>query len=68
MATKKCNKKCAPQECSQLQQHRGKFKPVLPNILKNGPASVKVKAAPYLRYAGNSFRQGRQFGRIKETH
>ena len=44
MATKKCNKKCAPQECSRLQQHRGKFKPVLPNILKNGPASVKVKA------------------------
>lgn len=44
MATKKCNKKCAPQTCSQLQQHRGKFKPVLPNILKNGPASVKVKA------------------------
>ena len=31
-------KKCA---CSQLQQERGKFQPVLPNILKKGPAFVK---------------------------
>lgn len=44
MATKKCNTKCKTQACSQLQRQRGKFKPVLPNILKSGPASVKVKA------------------------
>ena len=31
-------------ECSQLQQHRCKFQPVLPAILKKGPASVKPKA------------------------
>lgn len=37
----KNNVKCA---CSQLQQHRGKFQPVLPNILKKGPAAVKAKA------------------------
>ncbi len=43
MATKKCNKKCTPQACSQLQRHRGKFRPVLPDILKNGPASLKAK-------------------------
>ncbi|MGN1058498.1 MAG: diphosphate--fructose-6-phosphate 1-phosphotransferase, partial [Candidatus Avelusimicrobium sp.] len=36
----KNNVKCA---CSQLQQHRGKFQPVLPNILKKGPAAVKAK-------------------------
>lgn len=36
----KKNVKCA---CSQLQQHRGKFEPVLPNILKKGPAAVKAK-------------------------
>ena len=32
--------KCA---CSELQQERGKFQPVLPNILKKGPAFVKPK-------------------------
>lgn len=35
-----CKTKCV---CSQLQQHRCKFQPVLPNILKKGPASVKAK-------------------------
>ena len=44
MATKKCNKKSTSQACSQLQRHRGKFRPVLPDILKNGPASLKAKA------------------------
>lgn len=39
MATK-TGAKCA---CSPLQQHRGKFQPVLPEILKKGPASVKPK-------------------------
>lgn len=39
MATKTCAK-CA---CSQLQQHRCKFQPVLPEILKKGPAAVKPK-------------------------
>jgi pyrophosphate--fructose-6-phosphate 1-phosphotransferase len=29
--------------CRQLQSHRIRFKPVLPNILKGGPASVKLK-------------------------
>ena len=29
--------------CSELQQERGKFQPVLPNILKKGPAFVKPK-------------------------
>ncbi|MBP5616572.1 MAG: diphosphate--fructose-6-phosphate 1-phosphotransferase [Elusimicrobiaceae bacterium] len=33
-------KKCA---CSQLQSERAKFQPVLPNILKKGPAFVKPK-------------------------
>ncbi|WP_428073591.1 diphosphate--fructose-6-phosphate 1-phosphotransferase [Candidatus Avelusimicrobium luingense] len=33
-------KKCA---CSPLQEHRAKFQPVLPNILKKGPAFVKPK-------------------------
>ena len=33
-------KKCA---CSVLQQHRAKFQPVLPAILKKGPAFVKPK-------------------------
>ena len=33
-------KKCA---CSPLQQHRAKFQPVLPTILKKGPAFVKPK-------------------------
>lgn len=33
-------KKCA---CSELQTARGKFQPVLPNILKKGPAFVKPK-------------------------
>lgn len=33
-------KKCA---CSPLQEHRAKFQPVLPNILKKGPAYVKPK-------------------------
>ena len=33
-------KKCA---CSELQAARGKFQPVLPNILKKGPAFVKPK-------------------------
>ena len=37
----KKNAKCA---CSQLQQHRGKFEPVLPTILKKGPAAVKAKS------------------------
>lgn len=32
--------KCA---CSELQQERGKFQPVLPTILKKGPAFVKPK-------------------------
>ena len=32
--------KCA---CSELQQERGKFQPVLPSILKKGPAFVKPK-------------------------
>ncbi len=32
--------KCA---CSELQQERAKFQPVLPNILKKGPAFVKPK-------------------------
>lgn len=36
----KNNVKCA---CSQLQRHRVKFEPVLPNILKKGPAAVKAK-------------------------
>ena len=31
-------------ECSQLQKHRCAFQPVLPNILKKGPAAVKAKA------------------------
>lgn len=35
-----CKTKCV---CSQLQQHRCKFQPVLPNILKKGPAAVKAK-------------------------
>lgn len=30
--------------CSQLQQHRAKFQPVLPEILKKGPAFVKPAA------------------------
>lgn len=33
-----CKKKC-----SQLQQHRAKFQPVLPEILKKGPAAIKPK-------------------------
>ncbi|MBO4675003.1 MAG: diphosphate--fructose-6-phosphate 1-phosphotransferase [Elusimicrobiaceae bacterium] len=33
-------KKCA---CSPLQEHRAKFQPVLPAILKKGPAFVKPK-------------------------
>ncbi len=33
-------KKCA---CSPLQQHRAKFQPVLPDVLKKGPAFVKPK-------------------------
>ncbi|MBR4355591.1 MAG: diphosphate--fructose-6-phosphate 1-phosphotransferase [Elusimicrobiaceae bacterium] len=33
-------KKCA---CSPLQQHRAKFQPVLPTILKKGPGFVKPK-------------------------
>ncbi len=36
MSTKKC-------ACSPLQQHRAKFQPVLPAILKKGPAFVKPK-------------------------
>lgn len=36
MATTKC-------ACSELQQHRNKFQPVLPAILKKGPAFVKPK-------------------------
>ncbi len=32
-----------PKVCSQLQQERAKFQPVLPNILKKGPAYVKPK-------------------------
>ncbi len=32
-----------PKVCSQLQQERAKFQPVLPNILKKGPAFVKPK-------------------------
>lgn len=36
----KCQTKKA---CSQLQQHRCKFQPVLPEILKKGPAFVKPK-------------------------
>ena len=32
-----------PKVCSQLQQERAKFQPVLPSILKKGPAFVKPK-------------------------
>ena len=35
--------KCTKKAVSQLQQHRCKFQPVLPNILKKGPAAVKAK-------------------------
>ncbi|MGB2579581.1 pyrophosphate--fructose-6-phosphate 1-phosphotransferase [Elusimicrobium simillimum] len=37
-------KACKTRNCSELQVERLKFKPVLPNILKNGPANVKAKA------------------------
>ena len=41
MATKKTDTK--KQAVSTLQQHRGKFNPVLPEILKKGPAALKAK-------------------------
>ena len=36
-------KHTAKSVCSHLQKHRCKYQPVLPNILKKGPAAVKPK-------------------------
>ncbi|WP_428897694.1 pyrophosphate--fructose-6-phosphate 1-phosphotransferase [Parelusimicrobium proximum] len=36
-------KMCRAGDCSELQAERVDFKPVLPNILKKGPASLKAK-------------------------
>ena len=43
MAVKKSNTKANKKAVSTLQQHRGKFQPVLPDILKKGPAALKAK-------------------------
>ena len=45
--------KCA---CSELQQERGKFQPVLPSILKKGRSGYGEKNfSQYLRIAGGIF-------------
>ena len=36
-------KHTAKSVCSHLQKHRCKYQPVLPNILKKGPAAIKPK-------------------------
>ena len=36
-------KHTAKSVCSHLQKHRCNYQPVLPNILKKGPAAVKPK-------------------------